>query len=424
MPIELSNSRRTFLGKAPDGRTRWALDCSIRAIQMREQGKDWVDIQPQFVPDAQGWHVEGAPYAFEVARDGARRIFTDRVDRTQQLYLPTMLFFKDLPWLVEGKRIVASAAKFDIIYQLTNTGVHFMVLLREALPSSKIALNVDSVGLDILQLLKAKSGIGIPRPRLIDANGEERFIDWSYKNGQLELGLDLTDLKLPVLLKNTTLELSVGATEDDDYVCRFDTPTWSNTGTIFNAGNSIATACGYGGSARFTGVNIPAGAIVSVAYLTLISRLDRDTTVVRSDLCCENSNNPGQIADYDDHIGRTRTTGAGCIAWDGIDAWAKGESYQSLDFAVAVQQVVDDQAGTGDALIVFWEDKDLESDIGALRSAASWDNTTYDPPAIYIEYEAGATGSGGWTGKVMGVTNPAKVMGVDVANIAKVHGVA
>jgi len=30
----------------------------------------------------------------------------------------------------------------------------------------------------------------------------------------------------------------------------------------------------------------------------------------------------------------------------------------------------------------------------------------------------------GWSGKVLGVTNPAKVMGVDVANIAKVHGVA
>ena len=33
-------------------------------------------------------------------------------------------------------------------------------------------------------------------------------------------------------------------------------------------------------------------------------------------------------------------------------------------------------------------------------------------------------GVAGWTGKAMGVTNPAKVMGVDVANIAKVHGVA
>lgn len=30
----------------------------------------------------------------------------------------------------------------------------------------------------------------------------------------------------------------------------------------------------------------------------------------------------------------------------------------------------------------------------------------------------------GWTGKICGVTNPAKIMGVEVANIAKVKGVA
>ncbi len=30
----------------------------------------------------------------------------------------------------------------------------------------------------------------------------------------------------------------------------------------------------------------------------------------------------------------------------------------------------------------------------------------------------------GWTGKISGVVNPAKIMGVDVANIAKVKGVA
>lgn len=30
----------------------------------------------------------------------------------------------------------------------------------------------------------------------------------------------------------------------------------------------------------------------------------------------------------------------------------------------------------------------------------------------------------GWTGKISGVTNPAKIMGVDVANIAKVKGVS
>lgn len=37
---------------------------------------------------------------------------------------------------------------------------------------------------------------------------------------------------------------------------------------------------------------------------------------------------------------------------------------------------------------------------------------------------ATAVGAGGWTGKISGVTNPAKIMGVDVANIAKVKGVA
>jgi len=40
---------------------------------------------------------------------------------------------------------------------------------------------------------------------------------------------------------------------------------------------------------------------------------------------------------------------------------------------------------------------------------------------VYVEVDYTLPG---WTGKVSGVTNPAKVMGVDVANIAKVHGVA
>ncbi len=40
-------------------------------------------------------------------------------------------------------------------------------------------------------------------------------------------------------------------------------------------------------------------------------------------------------------------------------------------------------------------------------------------PKLTIEY-----GAAGWTGKISGVTNPAKIMGVAVADIAKVKGVA
>ena len=40
---------------------------------------------------------------------------------------------------------------------------------------------------------------------------------------------------------------------------------------------------------------------------------------------------------------------------------------------------------------------------------------------VYVEVDYTPTG---WSGKISGVTNPAKVMGIDVANIAKVKGVA
>ncbi|MBU1067563.1 hypothetical protein KKE60_07225 [Patescibacteria group bacterium] len=48
----------------------------------------------------------------------------------------------------------------------------------------------------------------------------------------------------------------------------------------------------------------------------------------------------------------------------------------------------------------------------------SWaDRTDLDTAYVYT-YETG------WTGKISGVVNPAKIMGVDVANIASVNGVA
>ena len=51
--------------------------------------------------------------------------------------------------------------------------------------------------------------------------------------------------------------------------------------------------------------------------------------------------------------------------------------------------------GTGDALIVFWEDRDNESTNadGTNRAAASWDHATYAPPAIYLAWTEGGGAS-------------------------------
>jgi len=52
------------------------------------------------------------------------------------------------------------------------------------------------------------------------------------------------------------------------------------------------------------------------------------------------------------------------------------------------------------------------------------ENEEFDPRSGRIASLYGTGVEPGWTGKIMGVTNPAKIMGIDVANIAKVNGVS
>lgn len=62
---------------------------------------------------------------------------------------------------------------------------------------------------------------------------------------------------------------------------------------------------------------------------------------------------------------------------------------------------------------------DLQGGVGFNSSAGKYINITQ----VYVEIDY-TPAPLGWTGKIAGVTNPAKIMGVDVANIAKVKGVA
>jgi hypothetical protein len=233
--IELKNSKTQYLGKA-SGRDRYSLDAFIGAVQMREPGGPWQDIKPALVRDADGWHVEGAPYYAEIKDSGARLFCPDKNERNSYLRLPAPALFSGLasglihnPNKLDGEilpnqiTLPAEWGEYHIIF--SNTGMHFEILFTKAPPSvlfgkdsPRIVLDVETAGLDIEQLLKSREGTGIPKPRLMSTNGEiegERCLDWSYKNGQLELGFDFGDLAFPVLLKNTTVEVQVGNDADD-----------------------------------------------------------------------------------------------------------------------------------------------------------------------------------------------------------------
>lgn len=86
---------------------------------------------------------------------------------------------------------------------------------------------------------------------------------------------------------------------------------------------------------------------------------------------------------------------------------------------------------TGDYIGIYFSAGNLEADttgagmwyitgdyIPCSSQTFTWSSKAYEALSLY-----GEGSLAGWTGKVSGVTNPAKVMGIDVANINKVKGV-
>ena len=79
--------------------------------------------------------------------------------------------------------------------------------------------------------------------------------------------------------------------------------------------------------------------------------------------------------------------------------------------------------GAADLWGEIWNDTDInDSDFGVVLATETVEdkngNANVDHIRITVYYTAG------WSGKISGVTNPAKVMGVDKVNIAKVKGIA
>jgi len=209
----------------------------------------------------------------------------------------------------------------------------------------------------------------------------------------------------------------------DDCLRRLTLAAWNLIEPYQVAGYTSSSKYQYGGGMRFQAIAIPKGATINVAYLTLRAHFNILGTVVRTRISAEDVDDAAIFADDSaafDTRWAARTTAR--VDWDGIPAWTEDEDYNSPSIVSVIQEIVN-RAGwvSGNDMVIFWDDFDDRSDHndGARRVALSYDGSTLYPAKLHIEYT-----EAGWTGKISGVTNPAKIMGVDVANIAKVKGVA
>lgn len=253
--IELKNSKKTYLGKTKDDRNKFALDCHIGAIQYKDNLGIWQGIAPRLVQSGNKYVSEGVPYLMEFDSLGGRREYPDKYDLSKYISLPAMPLFQNLPKTFYQDRIVFTAPKFDLTMGLGKTGTYLEILFREAPAFDKITLAAESVGFDISKLLSSKQDLGIPKPRLIDSSEEpiERMLDWSFKDGQLEVGFDMTGLTFPFLFKNSPLDVQVGASLDDAHEKESDGSMSTTGSSVLNYSHTSAAGRQWGGY-RFVSV--------------------------------------------------------------------------------------------------------------------------------------------------------------------------
>src|SRR4030042_3373082 len=119
----------------------------------------------------------------------------------------------------------------------------------------------------------------------------------------MELGFDFGSLPFPILLKNTTIDVQVGASADDG-MCS-DQPYYGYNGNQLVVGNSGThpDACAWH---RFTGVTIPQSSTIDVAYETIYEYQSNLTALTK--IWADDQNAPTAPASLSDYDSRTTTT--------------------------------------------------------------------------------------------------------------------
>lgn len=113
---------------------------------------------------------------------------------------------------------------------------------------------------------------------------------------------------------------------------------------------------------RFTDIIVPQGAIIDSAYLTLISNATGSTENVDCIISMEDTADASTFsATYSEYS--TRHITSATVAWDNVEAWTSGSSYNTPDFKTSFQELVDRlDWEAGNACVVFVRDNSSTTD--------------------------------------------------------------
>lgn len=383
--IELSNSKKTFLGKTASGRDRWSLDCSISAIQFRENGGAWQDINPSIeVGDTGGFSVKftQVPYLGRIGDDSHRRIYPDRTNldcwiEFQKPYpsmgLPTRSdrwFYWNFPNAILGIR-------FD------NASVKFGFRLKNASAPTSITIPFTTQGITRQGRLLYHDGKVIAelrKPVAIDANDVVRECEVSFGSGQVTISLDTMGLAFPIDI-DPTLDLQVGANLDDVYE-RESTGAVTDSATSVLHNSNAAAAGRFWGAHRWTSGSLPSmGDTIDVAYVELyiVGTTNDD---INGNWHFEELAAPAQFTtNAFDVTARDRTEASVSDIGDTLGVgW-----HQTPSLVTPLQEVIDAYSPTA-VVLIFRPNQDATKNC----ESRPYNATPAEAAKLHIEYTAGA----------------------------------
>jgi len=231
-------------------------------------------------------------------------------------------------------------------------------------------------------------------------------------------------------VSGTSLERST----DDDMGVYWTESAWVElTVEDVNVGYQASDYAKHGFGVHFSNVTIPKGATIKSAFLILTPNASRTADDVKGKITGNLTPDAAVWSTVLDYKNRRGTIMGGAndnfitdaqVDWDFIEDTSIGTPVYTPEFKNIIQEIIDQEDWeSGNDIAIWIDDHNDRSDheLTRYRIFAAIEDASWDEPKLLIIYE---TEAGGWTGKISGVTNPAKVMGVDVANIVKVKGVA
>ncbi|MBA7506121.1 hypothetical protein ES706_04801 [subsurface metagenome] len=348
--IELSNSKKTYLGTV-NGRKRWALDCSIGAIQFRENGGEWQDIDPSIEAlDSEGFSVKftQVPYLGRIANDSRRRIYPDRTNL--DCWIEFRKPFSNMPapsrsdrWFYWNFPNAMMGIRFD------NASIKFGFRLKNASAPTSITIPFTTQGITRQGRFLYHNGeivAELRKPVATDANEEERECEISFGTGEVTISLDTTSLIFPIDI-DPDIDLQVGANLDDVYEregngsisdSNLDVIHRSNTGSTYR----------YWGAHRWVSGSLPSqGNTIDVAYVKFYLHVAGNDEA-NGNLHFQKAASPARFTTsaYDVTSRPRTTTSTSWIANSLGTGWK-----QTPSLRLSLQEVIDNYSPTAIALI-------------------------------------------------------------------------